>query len=233
MSKTFIVTGGNRGLGLEFVRQLAAKGEKVIATARNVQNAQDLAAFVDNKSVFAVALDTADSASVKSAFAEISRIAPEGIDVLINNSGITGERGSFESVNPDDFTHVFKTNVTGTFDVTQQALPLLRKKDTRIVFNISSILGSIEYNLTGGTGVAYSVSKAAENMLVKSLANGLKNENFTIVAVHPGWVRTSMGGAGADIDATESISGMLEQLYALTPAKNGAFFDYQGKTLPW
>ncbi|ORX47697.1 4-dihydrotrisporin dehydrogenase [Hesseltinella vesiculosa] len=234
MAKTVLITGSSRGLGLEFVRQLINKGEIVIATARNLSSATELMALVDNKSVFAVALDTTCMDSVKAAVEEIGRIAPTGIDVLINNSGIAGATdATFLNTDKDDFMKVFETNVVGTSNVSQATLDLLRKKDTRIIFNISSVLGSIELNPGQGHKTAYSVSKAAENMLTRSFANGLKNESFIVVSVHPGWVRTDMGGSQGHLSPSESITGMIEQLYKLQRSQNGTFFDYKGDALPW
>ncbi|KAI8061732.1 4-dihydrotrisporin dehydrogenase [Gongronella butleri] len=229
MPQTIVITGTSRGLGLEFVRQLAAKGEKVIATARNVATAKQLAAFVDNKSVYAVSLDVASPESVKTAFAEIERIAPEGVDILINNAGISGDRAKPVA----DVIDVFSANVGGVLSVSQAALPLLRKKSTRTIVNISSALGSIELNLYGGDAIAYSTTKAALNMLTKTWSSGLKDENFTIVAVEPGWSKTDLGGENAPLEVHESVTGMLNQLYKLDPLKNGTFFDYKGEKVPW
>ncbi|KAI8066419.1 hypothetical protein BC940DRAFT_240362 [Gongronella butleri] len=233
MPQTIVITGTSRGLGLEFVRQLAAKGEKVIATARNVATAKQLAPFVDNKSVYAVSLDVASPESVKTAFAEIERIAPEGVDILINNAGISGDRAKFDEVPVAEVIDVFSTNVGGVLSVSQAALPLLRKKSTRTIVNISSALGSIELNLYGGDAIAYSTTKAALNMLTKTWSSGLKDENFTIVAVGPGWSKTDLGGENAPLEVHESVTGVLNQLYKLDPLKNGTFFDYKGEMVPW
>ncbi|SAL99460.1 hypothetical protein [Absidia glauca] len=231
---TYLVTGASRGLGLEFVKQLSAKGHIVIATARDPTKAEALVSLIDYEKVIGVALDTTDQSSVKAAFEKIKTIAPHGIDVLINNSGISGPASETAlTATADQYLDVFKTNVVGTSNVTQAALPLLRQKDTRKIINISSIVGSIKLNVHGATMPYYGVSKAGENYLTKALSASLAEEKFIVVAVHPGWVQTDMGGQKAPLKAEESIAGMVEQIEKLTQEKNGAYFDYTGESLPY
>ncbi|KAI8334247.1 4-dihydrotrisporin dehydrogenase [Chlamydoabsidia padenii] len=231
---TYLITGASRGLGLEFVKQLSAKGHIVIATARNPQKAPELVSLIDYEKVIGVALDTTDLASVKAAFDKIQTIAPHGIDVLINNSGISGsgDRNVLTST-PDDYLEVFKTNVVGTSNVTQAALPLLRQKQTRKIINISSVVGSVTLNVHGSHMPQYGTSKAAENYITKAFSVALKEEHFAVLALHPGWVQTDMGGKKAPLTADVSIAGMIEQIEKLTVDKTGTFMDYNGDTLPY
>ncbi|KAG2209504.1 hypothetical protein INT47_008348 [Mucor saturninus] len=240
MSLTYIVTGASRGLGLEFVTQIAAKGHTVFALARNPSASEGLQKLVDNKKVFAVQLDTTDEKSIKNAVEEVSKNAPQGVDVLINNAGISGDRGgNIRKTDDEDYINVFTTNVVAVASVTNAFLPLLRQRGqdhTKKILNMSSILASIsQINTINPTGKAsaYSVSKAALNMLTKLTSNQLASENFIVYASHPGWVKTDMGGDDAPVEKKDSIAGMLKVIENLTPEQNGSFIDYQGNQLPW
>ncbi|CEP13616.1 hypothetical protein [Parasitella parasitica] len=240
MPSTYVVTGASRGLGLEFIKQLAEKGNTVFACARNPGNADKLKQLVDDKHVFAIKLDTTDPESIKSAAEEVSKHAPQGIDVLINNAGIGGGNSkSPETLLEEDLTTIFQTNVVGVSNVTKAFLPLLQKRGqehVKKILNISSILGSIELiNQVSPTGSqpAYNISKAALNMYVKMLSNNLAKENFIVYSSHPGWVRTDLGGESAPVEAEDSIKGQLAKLESATAKDNGGFFDFQGKALPW
>ncbi|KAI8356737.1 4-dihydrotrisporin dehydrogenase [Choanephora cucurbitarum] len=240
MTLVYVITGASRGIGLEFVRQIAAKGNTVFACARNPDASEGLQKLVDNKRVFSVKLDTLDKDSLKTAVAQIEKHSPEGIDVLINNAGIGGSSASTpEKVTKESLLKVFETNVCGTSDATQAFLPLLRKRgkdSVKKVLNISSILGSIakinEINSTGGT-VEYNVSKTALNMLTRTTAQVLAEENFIVYASHPGWVKTDMGGDNAPVEPTDSVAGQLAKLESATSKDNGGYFDFQGNALPW
>ncbi|EPB87850.1 hypothetical protein HMPREF1544_05379 [Mucor circinelloides 1006PhL] len=240
MSLTYVVTGASRGLGLEFVNQLAAKGNTVIACARNPGSAAGLQKLVDNKHVFAVKMDTTSLESIKSAAEEVAKYAPQGIDVLINNAGIGGEKATKpEDLFESDLNNIFQTNVVGVSNVTKVFLPLLQKRGkdhVKKIVNISSILGSIELiNQIAPTGgqPSYNISKAALNMYTKMLANNLAKDNFIVYSSHPGWVATDLGGEKAPVQAVDSIRGQLAKLENATAKDNGGFFDFEGKTLPW
>ncbi|CEG75331.1 hypothetical protein RMATCC62417_10394 [Rhizopus microsporus] len=231
----YVVTGASRGLGLEFVKQLSAKGDTVFACARNPDQAEELKKLVDNKKVYSIKLDTTNEQSLKSAVDEISKHAPNGIDVLINNAGIALSRKTITEAGKDELLKVFETNVAGVVETTNTFLPLLRKRGkehTKKVVNISSILGSI-----GGIDVqeaaTYRVSKAALNMVTKLQSLQLAEENFIVYSAHPGWVQTDMGGANAQITPDVSIKGMLSKLESVTPKDNGGFFDYTGESIVW
>ncbi|CAM0141416.1 hypothetical protein VKS41_003875 [Umbelopsis sp. WA50703] len=232
-SKIYFVTGASRGLGLEFVSQLQLAGHTVIAAARKPEASEGLQKLVDNKQVYSLALDTLDPKSIDSVVQKVNEIAPEGVDVLINNAGVTAPTGSTTlKASASDYVRVFETNVVGTALVTQKLLPALQKKKERKIFNISSILGSVELTYAGANA-PYGVSKAAENMYTKTLAEDLKSDNFTVLAIHPGWVQTDMGGNSAPLQPKESIAGMLSVFDKASPKITGKFLDYQGKELPW
>ncbi|KAI9271791.1 4-dihydrotrisporin dehydrogenase [Phascolomyces articulosus] len=233
MPSTYVITGASRGLGAEFVRQLSKKGDIVIACARNTAASEDLAALVDNKTVYAVDLDTVNPESIKAAVARIEQLAPQGIDTLINNAGIAGSRDAdATNTTAEEYKKVFDTNVIGTSDVTQAFLPLLRKASTRRIVNITSVLGSITL-ANAMFGPSYRIAKAAENMLGKLFAETLAGEGFTVLNVHPGYVQTRMGGKDAHITPEVSIRGMLSVIEGSTKESNGTFVDYEGKSLPW
>ncbi|KAI8331633.1 4-dihydrotrisporin dehydrogenase [Blakeslea trispora] len=237
MTKNYIVTGASRGLGLEFVKQIVANGNRVFACARNPDNAPELTELVDNQKVFAIKMDADDEASIKAAAEEINMKAPEGIDILINNAGFVLALGStFETCTKDDLLKIFMTNVVGVNEANKAFVPLLRKRSTKKILNMSSILGSIDLVSSGngdGFGVPYGVSKAALNMLTKSTAMALADEGFIVYASHPGWVQTRMGGDNAPLLAEDSIRGQLSIIDKLTAEDNGKYMDYQGKALPW
>ncbi|KAI8148445.1 4-dihydrotrisporin dehydrogenase [Fennellomyces sp. T-0311] len=234
MALTYVVTGASRGLGAEFVRQLSSNGHTVIACARNPSGSKELMEFVDNKLVYAVIMDVADVNSIKTAAEKIQQIAPQGIDVLINNAGISGDALSLPAMEFShlDFTEIFQTNVVGTFVTTQTLLPLLRKKNTRQIINITSGAGSIELT-TIPIGTPYRASKAALNMMTKSIASQLGPEGFIVVPLSPGWVLTESGGPNAQITRDVSISGMINVLNHLTSESNGKFINYDGTVFPW
>lgn len=240
MSLTYVVTGTSRGLGLEFVKQISAQGHTVFALARKPEESERLHALVDNKKVFSVKLDATSEQSIKEAVAKVERLAPEGIDVLINNAGVN-HKAVFNvlNMNKDELLRILETNVGGVSDVTQHFLPLLRKRGqdkVKKILNISSFLGSISStNVANPNGIkpAYCISKTALNMLTKLTASSLAAENFIVYSSHPGWVKTDMGGDDAPVEQVDSIAGMLEKLDRVTVEDNGHFFNYTGEELPW
>ncbi|KAI9488072.1 4-dihydrotrisporin dehydrogenase [Zychaea mexicana] len=233
MALTFVVTGASRGLGVEFVKQLSAKGHTVIACARNPDKSEQLQALVNNKTVFAVSLDTVKLDSVKAAADKIQELAPSGVDVLINNSGIVGDHTQdVTNATGENYINVFETNVVGTSNVTQALLPWLRKRNTRKIVNITSILGSNDFTTTGSSP-AYRISKAAENMLSRGWAGQLGEESFVVLAMHPGWVQTDMGTSKAPVTPEQSISGMLSVIENMSKETNGKFLSFEGEELKW
>jgi len=222
---TVLITGANRGIGLEYARQFAAKGYKVIGTARDPADAKELAAVAGRVEP----LDVTDAASVAALAARLDGVA---IDILVNNAGMFDRKDV--SVDRVDFAMMEQTlavNTLGPLRVTQALLPNLRAGKRRTIVNMSSQLGSIEQS--NGTWYAYRASKAALNQINKTLSAELAAEGFTCVVLHPGWVRTDMGGAGATYTPQESVRGLITVIEKLAPADNGRFYDFKGNPIPW
>lgn len=224
MSKTYLVTGANRGLGLEFARQLSARGDRVLATARDPDSATDLRQCVERVH----ALDVTDPASVE---ALGKAMASEAIDVLINNGGVFPGQHKLEEMDFEALADAFAVNSIGPMRVVQALLGSVRRSDAGRIVNISTQMGSIAK--ADGGAYAYRSSKAALNMLTKLLGQELRDEGIVCVALHPGWVKTRMGGEKAPLTPEESIAGMLRVIDALRPEQTGAFLDYKGEMLPW
>jgi NAD(P)-dependent dehydrogenase (short-subunit alcohol dehydrogenase family) len=223
--RTVLVTGANRGLGLEFARQLHGAGATVIGTARKPAEADELNAL----GVRVVQLDVADPASVAAMAAELEGVA---LDAVLNNAGIFPQRESFEDTDPDTALRVYAVNAVGPLRVSQALLPHLRAGEGKLVMNMSSGLGSIENADRGGMG-DYRMSKAALNMLSRTMAADLRNEGFIVVAMSPGWVRTDMGGPNANLSPAESVEGMLRTLAGLSVEDSGGYFNHDGSRIPW
>ncbi len=222
---TVLITGANRGLGLEFARQYAADGWKVIGTARKPEQADELNAL----SVDVAKLDVADQASVD-ALAE--SLEGRAIDLLINNAGIFPRANKIEEIDFDDYGRTIAVNTLGPVRVTRGLLPNLRSSEKKTIVNITSRLGSIGLN-DFGIFYGYRESKAALNMFTKTLAIELGPEGFTCLTIHPGWVKTDMGGENADLTPEESISGMRAVIQKLGPEDTGTYWSYSGEEVPW
>lgn len=227
---TFLITGANRGIGLELTRQALARGDSVIAAARDAgaQSLDALAAKAGDR-LQTIALDVVDETSVNAA---ATSLAGRAIDVLINNAGIIGpNRQSTLDMDFDGLAQTLAVNSIAPLRVTQALLPNLRKSNHPRIVTISSAMGSL--SSAASDRIAYRASKAAVNKIMQGLASDLKRENIPAIVMHPGWVRTDMGGAGADLSPEQSASGILQVIDRLTLASTGAFINYDGKTLPW
>ena len=223
--QTVLITGANRGLGLEFARQYKDAGWRVIGTARDPQDAQELKAL----GVRVMQLDVASQDSVAALAAELG---DEPIDLLINNAGIFPRVGKLDEIDFDDYNRTLAVNTVGPVRVTRALLPSLRAGKLKIIAGLSSNLGSIAENERGNF-YGYRESKAALNMFTKTLAAELGPEGFTCIVLTPGWVQTDMGGPNATLTPEESIAGMKAVLDRLTPADNGTFWSYNGSQMPW
>ena len=231
-SSTYFITGCNRGLGLEFVRQLLARGQRVIATCRDIATATDLTALTLKHSgqLSLVEMDVSDEASMREAVALLN---DEAIDVFINNAGMYGPRdANFGNVDGPAMVEVLYTNAVAPVLLTQLLIDNVRKGSGKKLVYVSSKMGSIADNGRGGSYI-YRSSKTALNSVVKSLALDLAPEGIATATLHPGWVRTDMGGPNGLIDAPESVSGMLNVIDGLSVANTGQFFNYDGSTIAW
>jgi len=223
--RTVLITGANRGLGLEFTRQYKEAGWGVIGTARDPENAQELEAL----GVRIMQLDVASQQSVDEMAAALG---DEPIDLLINNAGIFPRVGKIDEIDFDDYNRTLAVNTVGPVRVTRALLPNLRRGDLKIIAGLSSNLGSIAENERGNF-YGYRESKAALNMFTKTLAAELGPEGFICIVLTPGWVQTDMGGPNANLTPAESIAGMKAVLDRLTPDDNGTFWSYNGSQVPW
>jgi NAD(P)-dependent dehydrogenase (short-subunit alcohol dehydrogenase family) len=213
--QTVLITGANRGLGLEFCRQYADAGWRVLACCRNPEKAAEL-----NR------LAQIDALS--------ARLADAGIDVLINNAGVyrdTQGRG-FGNLDYQAWEMSLRVNVLAPVKMAEAFLPQLEHSDKKLIVAISSLMGSMTDNTSGGS-IFYRSSKAALNAAMKSLAIDLSSRSVGVLIFHPGWVRTDMGGPNALIDAAESVTGMRRSIDGFTLAQSGSFVKYDGTTLPW
>lgn len=215
-----VITGGNRGIGLELAKLYAAAGDEVILGVRHP---------VEGLPGEALALDVGDDGSV-AAFA--AALAGRPVDVLINNAGIIGpDRQSPQDTDFPGFLATLNVNTLGPLRVTQALLPNLRATGHAKVAILSSYMGSL--SLTSGDRIAYRASKAAVNKVAQGLAGDLAGEGMAVASLHPGWARTDMGGPSAQVDPTDSARGLKAVLDALTPATTGRFWNYDGSELPW
>jgi NAD(P)-dependent dehydrogenase (short-subunit alcohol dehydrogenase family) len=222
---TVLIVGASRGIGLEFARQYANDGARVIATHR----APGAAAALRALGAKAVALDLLDEHAV-AGFAD--QLAGEKIDVLIINAGVYGPRTSaIAAPGGLDFDAVMQTNVRAPMQLIAMLAPNLVAARGRLAV-ISSRMGSVSL-MSSTAGWLYRASKAALNSALKSASLELGPQGVVCIAFHPGWVRTDMGGAGADIDAEASVSGMRRVLASANDSSNGKFINFNGEHLAW
>lgn len=218
-----LIIGASRGLGLEFVRQYRAAGASVIATARDDAGR----ARITELGAKPLTLDVASAASVSCLAWQIDG---EAFDVVVINAGVFGPRaGALDAPTQDDFDTVMRTNVLGPMRLLPQVAEALAP-GARLAI-ISSRMGSIGLRASP-SGWLYRASKAAVNSVMKDASLALAGK-ATVISFHPGWVRTDMGGSGADIDASTSIAGMRTVLASVKPADTGSFFNYDGQRLDW
>ena len=218
---TLLITGANRGLGLEFARQYAADGWTVIATVRNPDRADDLRRVPGDIRI--EQLDVADVDAIRAFAATVA----EPIDHLICNAGVMGK---YSEVDPDSWAYTLRVNVIAP---TVLALALVdRVAPGGKVVAITSKMGSIADNESGG-GIIYRSSKAALNAAWRSLAIDWRGRDLAVAMLHPGWVQTDMGGAQAPTLPEESIAGLRRVIAGLTREQSGSFLDYQGNEIPW
>lgn len=230
-----MVTGGNRGMGLEFVRQCLVRGDRVFAGCRNPGNAVDLQALsVAHPGRLAIlTLDVTDEAAID-ASVETVRSQVDGLDLLINNAGAYPRGETPATLNATTMLQAFHLNSVAPMIVAQRCLDLLRAGNHPKIVNISSKMGSLWWKeREGGGDYSYCSSKAALNMLTRTLALDLRSEGIIVVALHPGWVQTDMGGNAADLTPAESVGGMLKVIERLTEADTSKFFTWEGREHHW
>lgn len=226
MSRTILIVGASRGLGLGLARQFSSQGWQVIATVRDPARADALKALAGVR-IEALELDDADSLERLA-----QRLTGTQLDVLYVNAGIAGPQGKpATAASQMEVGQLFFTNAVAPVRLAERLLPLVEQKQGVIVF-MSSILGSVE---TGpGMGMPlYGASKAALNHLTRSFVAGLGESTLTVLSMHPGWVKTDMGGSEAPLDVETSTRGMTEQVIRAIGQGGHRYLDYQGNPLPW
>jgi NAD(P)-dependent dehydrogenase (short-subunit alcohol dehydrogenase family) len=228
-----LVTGANRGLGLEFVRQLLARGDHVVATARHPGRATALNALAGEHPgrLHVLPLDVASEKSRQELAHELPLVLGDAaLGLLVNNAGVLHSGERWGHLDPTILEDSLRTNAVGPFLLTQALAPRLR--DGGVVANVSSGMGSIT-DVSEFRSPSYCISKAALNMATVQLAQALAPRRITVVALCPGWVQTDMGGASAPQTPTASVAGLLRVLDALTHADSGRFIDWQDTPMPW
>lgn len=231
--RNVVITGANRGLGLELARHFAKAGDRVWGTARKPAEAEDLRRFCAG----VVPLDAASDASI--AYLPTTLDGIGRVDLLINNAGLDARAFGVDraeagplALDSESFLGEMRVNALGPMLITRALLPLLRSAPEPIVVNISSQLGSLEVGGQMPRDVGYNASKAALNMVTCNLAAELADQ-VTVVSVHPGWVRTDMGGPEAMLDIDESAAAIGSLIEGLGPADTGRFFRWDGEPHPW
>ena len=224
---TWVITGANRGLGLEFAKQLLADDHSVIAGVRQPEMME-----FEHERMTVLRLDVASTTSVHE-FAENVKLATQSIDVLVNNAGrMDGRWQSLEEVDPEVSLEVLNVNTIGPLRVSQALWPLLEGPNPTKVANISSLMGSID-DCMSGRSYAYRTSKTGLNMITKILAVEGKNKGISATAYHPGWAKTDMGGERAPVPVSVSVQGLIGLINEQDDVRTGRFFEYTGDELPW
>ncbi|OCT84352.1 C-factor [Xenopus laevis] len=245
--RTVLVTGSNRGIGFEFVQQFLNSQNpphKIFATCRDpsAQQSQELRKLSENHpNVVVIQLDTTNPASVNASVKEVEKhLNGQGLDLLINNAGIMNPN-SLETQTSEDMMNVYNVNVVGPMLMTQAYHQLLKRSGVEssgksAIVHISTLLGSLEelpHLFSAFPVISYRCSKAALNMLSRCHMEGYRQDGIISIAIHPGWVKTDMGGEEAPLTKQTSVAAMMKIIYSLTEQHSGTFVDWEGKTVPW
>ena len=230
-SSTILMTGANRGIGLELARQFAADGWQVLACCRNPDSAAELQALQEEYAGLEIhPLDVTDYEQLASLAQSLSG---RPIDILLNNAGIYGPKGvGFGEVEPAAWREVLEVNTIAPLMLTQAFVEQVAASRQKLVAMVSSKVGSIADNSSGGSYL-YRSSKTALNQVVKSLSIDLAGQGISVISLHPGWVLTDMGGPNAEITTTESVAGLKTILQSAGRAQSGQFIEYDGSPIPW
>jgi len=224
-----LITSANRGLGFEFARQYAADGWDVWAACRKPEDATELVQLGKAARCLRVlAMDVTDPESITRAAVRIN----EPIDVLLNSAGIIGGPQTVGAMDYESWETVLKVNTMGPLRVIEAFLDHVSRSQRKLIVTITSGMGSLTDNTSGGS-IAYRTSKAAVNMLMRSLAVDLAPRGIACVLLNPGWVKTAMGGAGAPLSPTESVTAQRRLIDRFGSADTGKFYSYDGREYPW
>lgn len=228
-----LVTGSNRGLGLEWIRQYTAEGWRVYATCRHPSEAQELIALADREKWLSIhRLDVTKPDEINALSVELME---EPIDLLINNAGVYLEKYmevGLRRIRYEDWEYSFRVNTLGAVRVTEAFLEHIARSEKRLVVVISTHMASIADIATPGA-YYYRSTKAALNTVMEGLTHELRLKDIGVLILHPGWVRTRMGGEGTSLMPPESVQGMRSLIKKFTLEDSGLFFRYDGVTMPW
>ncbi|WP_438463497.1 SDR family oxidoreductase [Marinomonas sp. PE14-40] len=230
MSKPHLfITGANRGIGLEMVKQFAQSNWQISACCRNPETATELSALAQaNTDIKLYALDVTDYQAVTNL---ASQLKDTSFDLLINNAGIYGPKGSsLDNLDLEAWRQVFETNTIAPLKLIQAFTPHVAASKGKRIAVLSSKMGSISDNQSGSAYI-YRSSKTALNQVIKSLSIDLSPQGIQVIALHPGWVRTEMGGPNGLIDTTESVTGLKNVM--TSEIKTGHFYNYDGSEIAW
>jgi NAD(P)-dependent dehydrogenase (short-subunit alcohol dehydrogenase family) len=230
---SILVTGSNRGLGLEWARQYAQLGWRVYATCRHPEQADSLQQLSDEHDNISVhRLDVTQPEQISQLASELNNVA---LDILLNNAGVYYERWGKDKLGTirfADWQETFAVNTLGPVRVSEALLEQVAASERRLVVTITSHMGSIA-DITSGNDYAYRSSKAALNAAMKGLSYEVASRKVGVLLLHPGWVRTRMGGDAAPYSAQESVSGMRRLLDSFTLRQSGSFYRFDGSPMPW
>jgi NAD(P)-dependent dehydrogenase (short-subunit alcohol dehydrogenase family) len=223
-----LITGANKGIGLELVTQYADAGDTVFAFARNPQKADKLNALAKQGRVKVHAMDVGDEKSITAAAKDVGNVP---IDILINNAGILGGASqTLDKIDTAEWIEAFKVMTIGPFRVVQAFLPNLKVAKNPKIMTVTSQLAASTWPMGGH--YAYSSAKAGVNKVMQALAHDLKDQ-VIVNMIHPGWVKTDMGGSSADITPQESASGIRKVIASVSRADSGKFYKWNGDIHPW
>lgn len=230
MKQHYLITGTSRGIGLEMTRQLLEAGHAVHALSRSPEKSKPLMTLREShhNQLFLFTVDVNSDAEVASFVGKMDQQAI--IDVLVNNAGVYGDARSFEKLSLEETKQTILTNSIAPMRITRALLPFLKRSNQPKVAHITSLMGSIADNESGGS-YGYRMSKAALNMFHKSFT--IDHPNIISLAIHPGWVQTDMGGENAPTDPAESVKGILKVISNASLRDSGRYLDFEGNELPW
>ncbi|CAG9859605.1 unnamed protein product [Phyllotreta striolata] len=246
--KSILITGCNRGLGLGLVRKLVTEQTSpkcIMVTCRNLEKATELQEIANkNSNVHILQLDVQKTETFDKFFENVEKLVKDdGLNVLFNNAAYSPKSTRINFVKTEQMLQTFSINTVGPLMLTKALLPLLQKAASKnsnqplginrsAVINMSSYLGSISLNNIGGL-YPYRCSKAALNMVTKTLSVDLKKDGILVTAIHPGWVKTDLGGSNAPMDVDTSVNSIINLMKILSVEHNGAFYTWEGKPMDW
>ncbi len=232
MTGTVLITGANRGIGLELASQYAADGWQVRACCQEPDRAERLQRIGESADgrLTIHALEVTDRERIQVLASELEG---QAIDILFNNAGVRGgDHQTLGDVDLDNWLQTLRVNTIAPLLMVEAFLPLVARSRRRIIAIMGSTMGSIAENASGGQYI-YRTTKAAAHMVGRSLASDLRSQGIISVLLHPGWVRTDMGGVNAPVSPADSVAGLRRVLAGLQLKDSGRFFDFQGRERRW